>query len=78
MKVRVRDQLTELTPGAVAHVSGNVPHTFSNPAGERARFLLICTPGGFEHFFRGMAAGDTETIAAISQRFGYRAVESVY
>lgn len=77
VEVTVRGQVAGLTPGATAHVSGSVPHTFTNPHGERARFLLICTPGGFEHFFRGVAAGDNETVAAISERFGYRPVESV-
>ena len=76
VEVRVRDRRAELAAGATAHVSGHVPHTFRNPGAERARFLLICTPGGFEHFFRGMAAGDQEAIAAISERFGYRPVES--
>jgi mannose-6-phosphate isomerase-like protein (cupin superfamily) len=77
LEVQVRDQRVALKPGAVAFVSGNVPHTFRNPDGDRARFLLICTPGGFEHYFRALAAGDEELMAAISERFGYRAVELV-
>jgi hypothetical protein len=56
-------------------VSGPVPHTFANPSGDRVRFLSICSPGGFEYFFRAVAAGDGEAIAAISERFGYEAVE---
>lgn len=68
---------SELTPGAVAYVSGSVPHTFRNPDGERARFLSICSPGGFEHFFRAVAKADQQAIAAVSERFGYQAVPSV-
>ena len=74
LAVTVDNQRTELGPGAVAYVSGSVPHTFSNPTGQRVRFLSICTPGGFEHFFRAVAAGDREGIAAISERFGYENV----
>ena len=76
LEVLVGEQRSELTPGAVAYVSGSVPHTFSNPHGERARFLSICSPGGFEHYFRAIATGDRDVIAAISERFGYRAVDS--
>lgn len=74
LKVTVGKRQTELRPGAVAYVSGSVPHTFSNPTDERARFLSICTPGGFEHFFRAVAAGDREAIAEVSERFGYESV----
>jgi mannose-6-phosphate isomerase-like protein (cupin superfamily) len=77
LEVLVGEQPAELTPGATAYVSGNVPHTFRNPHGDPARFLVVCSPGGFEHYFRAMAAGDEETIAAISERFGYRPVEHV-
>jgi mannose-6-phosphate isomerase-like protein (cupin superfamily) len=73
--VTVGDERRELVPGAAAYVSGTVPHTFGNPTGERARFLSICSPGGFEHFFRAVATGDPEAVAVISERFGYRAVE---
>jgi hypothetical protein len=31
-------------------------------------------PGGFEDYFRAMAAEDDERIAAVSERFGYRPV----
>ena len=75
IEVTAGDRLVELTPGGSAHISGSVPHTFRNPGGERARFLLVCCPGGFEHYFRAVANGDEETIAAITERFGYATVE---
>ncbi len=75
LQVTVGDERRELEPGAAAYVSGTVPHTFDNPTGERTRFLSVCTPGGFEHFFRAMAAGDQAMIKAVSERFGYEAVE---
>lgn len=75
LQVIVGEERRDLTPGAAAYVSGAVPHTFGNPSGERVRFLSICSPGGFEHFFRAIAAGDREALAEISARFGYEAVE---
>jgi mannose-6-phosphate isomerase-like protein (cupin superfamily) len=75
LQMTVEDERRELEPGAAAYVSGTVPHTFANPTGERVRFLSVCTPGGFEHFFRAVAAGDGAAIAEVSARFGYKAVE---
>lgn len=74
LELQVADQVMHLTAGAVAHLSGSVPHTFRNPDARRARFLLVCTPGGFEHYFRAVAAEDAELMAAVSERFGYRTV----
>ena len=75
LQVTVGEDRRDLAPGAAAYVSGVVPHTFGNPSGERVRFLSICSPGGFEQFFRAVAAGDRPALAEISQRFGYEAVE---
>lgn len=75
LQVTVGEQRRELEPGATAYVSGSLPHTFANPTGERVRFLSVCSPGGFEDFFRAVAAGDRGAIAAVSERFGYEAVE---
>ena len=77
LEVLLGEDRSQLTAGAVAYVSGSVPHTFRNPHGEPARFLSICSPGGFERFFRAVAAGDRKAIAEVSERFGYRAVDSV-
>lgn len=75
LEVVMEEQVNELAPGALAYVSGSVPHTFRNPTAERVRFLSVCSPGGFEEFFRALARRDQEQIAAVSERFGYRAVE---
>jgi mannose-6-phosphate isomerase-like protein (cupin superfamily) len=69
--VSVGDEHHDLTPGATVYVSGSVPHTFDNPTGESVRFLSICSPGGFEDFFRAVAAGDGSVIEEVSRRFGY-------
>ena len=76
LEVTVRGESAVLTPGATAYVSGEVPHTFRNPDGEPARFLLVCTPGAMVDYFRGIAAGDIELVAAAAERVGYRPVES--
>ena len=56
---------------------GHVPHTFSNAAEAPLRFLLICTPGGFEGFFREMAAltasGEPDFPAILALAAGYGA-----
>jgi mannose-6-phosphate isomerase-like protein (cupin superfamily) len=74
VEVTVRDQQVELTAGGAAFVSGAVPHTFSNLGADRTRFLLICTPGGFEDYFRGIATGNAALVAAAAERVGYRSV----
>ena len=74
LEVRVRREVSQLTAGATAYVAGSTPHTFANPGPEPVRFIAICSPGGWEHFFRALASGDAATIAAISERFGYAEV----
>ncbi|BDP44027.1 hypothetical protein DAETH_39960 (plasmid) [Deinococcus aetherius] len=41
--------------GETVRVPRGVPHTFSNPEAERARFLILNTPGGFERYFMELA-----------------------
>jgi mannose-6-phosphate isomerase-like protein (cupin superfamily) len=74
LEVRVRDEVVHAAAGASAYVSGSTPHTFSNPKAEPVRFIVVCSPGGWEHFFRGVAAGDVTKIAAVTERFGYTEV----
>ena len=75
LQVTLRGERHILNPGGTAYVSGAVPHTFANPTDEPLRFLSFCSPGGFEEFFRAVAAGDAAAIAAVSGRFGYETVE---
>ncbi len=74
LRMTLRDEPFELAAGGTLYVSGGVPHTFSNPHDERARFLLICTPGGMEDYFRGIATGNAALVAATAERVGYRVV----
>jgi mannose-6-phosphate isomerase-like protein (cupin superfamily) len=75
LEVTVRGESSTLDPGATAYVGGEVPHTFRNPGGDPVRFLVICSPGGMEHYFRGIANDDVELVAATAERLGYRPVE---
>jgi mannose-6-phosphate isomerase-like protein (cupin superfamily) len=56
LEFRVDDETVLAGPGASLYACGDQPHTFSNPTGEVARMLVTVTPGGFEQFFRDLAA----------------------
>jgi mannose-6-phosphate isomerase-like protein (cupin superfamily) len=73
LSVRVDDEVHEISAGGTAYIDGAVPHTFANPGDQSVHFLVLCAPGGFENYFRAMAAGDAEAIAEVSERFGYAA-----
>ena len=40
----------------MAFAPRNVPHTFANQSDQPARYVLVCTPAGFERYFARMAA----------------------
>jgi hypothetical protein len=46
--------------GVAVYVAGSTPHTFANNELHQVLFLLICSPGGFEKYFRPKA--NTERI----------------
>lgn len=71
LSIRVGDQVEEIAPGGTAFVGGATPHTFANASEAPARFMVASTPGGFEEYFRAMAAGDEEATGAALARFGY-------
>jgi quercetin dioxygenase-like cupin family protein len=43
-------------PGELAFAPRGIPHTYANFSGRAARFLLVCTPAGFERYFARMGA----------------------
>ncbi len=53
---RVEDELLTATAGDVAFAPRNVPHTFTNSGDGPARYLIVCTPAGFERHFARIAA----------------------
>jgi quercetin dioxygenase-like cupin family protein len=53
---QLRDELVTVGAGEVAFAPPGVPHTFTNRSGAPARFVLVCTPAGFERHFARLAA----------------------
>ena len=53
---QVEDELVTARAGELAFAPGGVAHTFTNRSDEPARYLLVCTPAGFERYFARMAA----------------------
>jgi mannose-6-phosphate isomerase-like protein (cupin superfamily) len=53
---QVRDERLTAGPGELAFAPRGVPHTLANHSDAPARYLLVCTPAGFERYFARMAA----------------------
>jgi quercetin dioxygenase-like cupin family protein len=53
---QVEDRLIEARAGDLAFAPRGVPHTFTNRSGAPARYVLVCTPAGFERYFARIAA----------------------
>jgi len=45
---QVGDELSTAGPGRLAFAPGATPHTLANLSDDPARYLLVCTPAGFE------------------------------
>lgn len=54
--LRLGEGVVTATAGSVVRVAGDEPHTFANPTAEPARMRVAMTPGGFEAYFRDLAA----------------------
>jgi quercetin dioxygenase-like cupin family protein len=52
---QVEDQLVTKGAGELAFAPRNVPHTFANRSDAPARYVLVCTPAGFERYFERIA-----------------------
>ena len=50
------DEVVTRGPGELAFAPGGVHHAVANPGAAAARYLLVCTPGGFERYFAKLAA----------------------
>ncbi len=53
---KVAGELVAVRSGEVAFAEGGVAHTFANLGGEPSRYLIVCTPAGFERHFARIAA----------------------
>lgn len=50
------DELVTRRAGEIAFAPRGVPHTYANQSATGARFVLVCTPAGFERYFARLAA----------------------
>jgi mannose-6-phosphate isomerase-like protein (cupin superfamily) len=51
---QVEDAVVTKRAGELAFAPRGVAHTLANHSDERARYLLVCTPAGFERYFARM------------------------
>ena len=51
---QVEDALITKRAGEIAFAPRGVAHTFTNRSDAPARYLLVCTPAGFERYFARM------------------------
>ena len=52
---QVEDELITRRAGEMAFAPRGVAHTLTNQSDAPARYLLVCTPAGFERYFARMA-----------------------
>lgn len=71
LTVRTGAGVRVLGAGDSVLVPGDLPHTFANQTDAPVGFLLVCTPGGWEDYFRATVAGDAAAAAAVGERLGY-------
>src|SRR3954470_741081 len=50
------DELRTATPGDLVFAPRGATHTLANLSDAEARYLLVCTPAGFERYFGRMEA----------------------
>jgi len=50
------DEVVTRGPGELAFAAGGAHHAVANLSARPARYLLACTPGGFERYFAKLAA----------------------
>lgn len=56
LTLQLGDELTLVGAGEFAFALGGTPHTLADRSEARARFLIVCTPAGFEREFARRAA----------------------
>ena len=56
LTLQLRDELIAAGPGDLAFAPRGVPHTVANLSDAPARYLLVCTPAGFERHFARVEA----------------------
>ena len=74
--ITVGDSEHQLAPGQGVFAPRGIPHAQKRVKPGVGRMLIICAPGGFEGFFRRLAAAETEgtlgpdAYASASEEYG--------
>jgi mannose-6-phosphate isomerase-like protein (cupin superfamily) len=69
--IQVGDQEFGLGPGDLAFGPRGVPHAQRRVVPRTGRILIMCSPAGFEGFFRELAQADgPDDYARVSERYG--------
>ena len=79
---QLEDELFAAGPGELAFAPRGARHTYANRSDTPARFLIVCTPAGFERYFARLAAdqegvdppdwalGETPEVVRVGPRIG--------
>jgi quercetin dioxygenase-like cupin family protein len=60
LSVTLRERITELSDGAVAHIPKGVPHTLANLGPGSARLLIVQSPPGAERYWAESRRADRD------------------
>ena len=66
------DELVTAGPGSVTFAPRGIHHTLANLSPATARFLLVCTPAGFERRFEPSATKPPPEVVIVGPRIGER------
>jgi len=55
---QVEEELIAKRAGELVFAPRNVAHTFANHSDQPARYVLVCTPAGFERYFARMGTDE--------------------
>jgi quercetin dioxygenase-like cupin family protein len=69
---QVGDELHKAGPGSLTFAPRGSIHTFANLGREPARYLLICTPAGFERRFDPNSDGPSPDVTFVGRRIPER------
>ena len=79
---RIGDERFRAGPGAVVFAPRTVPHAHRRLVPRTGRFLTMCSPAGFEGFYRELAAAERDgkigpsAYAQVSARYGITWLEA--
>lgn len=80
LTIDLGDRTENLGAGGFAFIPGGDAHSFRNETDQTVRMLLLCSPAGFEAYFRDLAelvarGPDPRSMGELAARYGVRPVE---